>query len=168
MDTNLSAFDPQQFLDAQVDIPNEKRPPLPVENPASPDGLYTAVIGEPKAESGVIEKGDRVGQPWLSMVVPLEVEVSPQVQEGLGIKLDKGSLRLTDRVFIDLTLQKTIDNAPGKNRRQRQYRDALDLNKPGDVFSWRKVQGQVIKLKLSHRMYEGEPQEEINAVLKRS
>lgn len=161
----MSQFDPQSFLDAQQTEVNERRPPLPVENPASPDGLYTAVIGEPKTESGTIGKGDRTGQPWLSVMIPLQIEVPPQLQEVMKVG---PTLTITDRAFIDLTPQNTIDNSPGKNRRQRLYREALDLNKPGDVWSWRKAQGQVVKIKLEHEMYEGVPQERIAQVLKRS
>ena len=166
MATN-SAFDPNLFLDAQVDQPNIKRPPLPPVNPASEDGCYIAVIGEVKMDSGVIGKGDRTGQPWLSAIIPLSVEVPQQVQDQLGIKLEKGSLTLTDRAMIDLTPQNTIDNSAGRNRRQRQYRDALDLNKPGDVFAWRKLTGQAVKIKIDHELYQGEIQERVGVILKR-
>lgn len=162
-----SPFDPQAFLDAQQDQPNVKRPPLPTENPASPDGAYTAIIGEVKMDAGTIGKGDRMGQPWLSAIVPLTIEVPQQVQDQLGLKLDKGTLTLTDRVMLDLTPQNTIDNSPGRNRRQRLYREACDLNKPGDVFAWRRLQGQVVKVKIEHEMYQGDIQERIGAVLKR-
>jgi hypothetical protein len=159
----MSAFDPTAFLDAQVTEVNERRPPLPVENPASTDGLYTAVIGEPKTETGLMEKGDRAGQPWLSVVLPLVIDIPQQLQEGLKLQ---PTFTMVDRIFIDLTPQGSIDNAPGKNRRQRLYREALDMNKPGDVWSWRKAQGNVVKLKLTHEMYEGIPQERISSVLK--
>jgi hypothetical protein len=164
----MSAFDPQQFLDATVDVPNVRRPPLPVANPARPDGAYLAMIGKVEMNSGTIGKGDRIGQPWLSAIVPLSLEVPQQVQDKLGVKLDKGTITLTDRPMLDLTPQNTLDNSPGRNRRQRQYRDALDLNKPGDVFSWRKCEGQVVLVKLEHEMYLGEVQERIGAILKRS
>ena len=160
-----SAFSPEAFLDAQVTEVNEKRPPLPVENPASEDGLYHAVIGDIKMTSGTYEKGDRIGQRWLLAQVPLTIEIPKQVQDGLGLKLEKGTLTLTDRAFIDLTAQGNIDNSKGKNRRQKQYRDACDLNKPGDSFSWRQLIGRPIKVKIDHEMYQGEPQERISAVL---
>ena len=168
MSVPQSQFDPNLFLDAQVSEVNVKRPPLPSENPASADGTYIAVIGEVKMDSGSISKGERVGQPWLSAIVPLQLEVPQQVQDQLGLKLDKGTITLTDRAMIDLTPQNTIDNSPGRNRRQRQYRDALDLNKPGDVWSWRKASGQVVKVKVEHELYNNEIQERIGAILRRS
>lgn len=159
----MSAFDPNLFLDAAQNEVNERRPPIPEENPDSPDGLYTVVVGEIKTDSGIIEKGDRKGDPWISVIVPLKLDVPPVLRDQMK---QPPTLTFTDRVFLDLTPQKTIDNAPGKNRRQREYRDALDLNKPGDVFSWRQIQGRVLKLKIKHEMYEGNIQERIGAISK--
>lgn len=162
--SSMSPFDPNLFLDAQTDTANTRRPPLPVQNPESADGFYTAVIGECKTATGTYEKGERVGQHWLSILVPLQIQVPPQVKDSLGI--DQPTVTLTDRVFIDLTPQNTIDNGVGRNRRQRQYREALDLNKPGDVWSWRMAVGQPIKVQVQHELYEGEVQERIGNLLK--
>ncbi len=96
-----SSFDPNVFLHAQTTESNEKRPPLPAENPGAEDALYTAVIGEIKTATGTIEKGDRAGQPWVSMLVPLRIQVPPEVQ-AIGLSPE---LTLTDRVFLDLTPQ---------------------------------------------------------------
>lgn len=163
--TPTSSFDPKLFLQAQVTEVNEKRPPLPAENPASPDGCYTSLMGEPVTDTGVIGKGDRTGEMWLSIAVPHRIEVPQQLQDSLKLQ---PVVVITDRVFIDLTPQKTIDNAPGRNRRQRLYREALDLNKTGDVWSWMKVQGQAIKVKIEHEVYQGEPQDRIGALLRRT
>lgn len=165
MSDTPSNFDPNLFLEAQVTEVNERRPPLPTENPASPDGCYVAVIGEVKMASGTIGKGDNAGRPWLSAVIPLVIDVPPQLRDALKLP---PTLTITDRAFIDLTNGNPpgIDNAPGRNRRQKQYRDALDLNKPGDVFSWRMIQGRAVKVKIDHEMYEGVAQERIGALLK--
>lgn len=159
-----SPFDPNQFLDAQVTEVNERRPPLPVENPATEDGLYTALIGaEIKTATGTIEKGDNAGRPWLSMIVPLEIQVPQQLRDALKLQ---PTVTLVDRVFIDLTPQNTIDNAPGRNRRQRMYRDALDLNKPGDVWNWRKACGQPVKVKIEHEIYNDETMDRPGNILR--
>ena len=157
----MSQFDPNVFLDAQQNEVNEKRPPLPTENPEDENGLYTAVIGEIKTDAGTIGKGDRVGQPWVSMLVPLRIQVPAAVQ-GLGLPPE---LTLTDRAFLDLTPQGGIDNAPGKNRQQRAYRDACDLNKPGEPFAWRMLTGRVVKVKINHELYQEAIQERVGAVL---
>lgn len=156
-----SVFDPNLFLDAQQTEVNEKRPPLPTENPEAEDACYTAVIGEIKADSGTIGKGERIGQPWISMVVPLRIQVPASVQ-GLGLPPE---LTISDRVFLDLTPQGSIDNGKGKNRQQRAYREACDMNKPGEPFAWRMLQGKVVKVKIAHEMYNDAIQERIAAVL---
>jgi hypothetical protein len=156
-----SQFDPNVFLDAQQTESNDKRPPLPTENPDDENGLYTAVIGEIKTDSGMIGKGDRIGQPWLSMVVPLRLQVPPSVQ-GLGIPAE---MTLTDRAFLDLTPQGGIDNSKGKNRAQRAYRDATGTNKAGEPFAWRMLQGKVVKVRVAHEVYNGNIQERVNQIL---
>ena len=72
---STSQFDPSVFLDAQVTEVNEKRPPIPTENPDHENGLYLAVIGEITTSSGTISKGDNAGKPWVSMVIPLRLQI---------------------------------------------------------------------------------------------
>jgi hypothetical protein len=162
--SKMSAFDPTTFLEATQTETNERRIPLPVDNPSSEDGCYLAVVGEITSKSGTIGKGDKIGQPWMSVVVPLKLELSQQVQDLVKYQ----SFTLSDNVFLDLTPDgSAIDNAPGKNRGQKAYRDALGKNKPGESFSWKRdVQGQVLKVKLRHEMYEGFPQERVAVIMK--
>lgn len=156
-----SAFDPSVFLDAQVNEVNEKRPPLPIENPDDENGLYLAVIGEIKADSGIVGKGDNAGKPWVSMVIPLRIQV-PAVIQALGLPPE---LTLTDRAFLDLTPQGGLDNSKGKNRRQKDYRDATGTNVAGVPFAWRQLQGKVIKVKINHELYQDQIQERPGLVL---
>jgi hypothetical protein len=156
-----SAFDPSVFLDAQVNEVNEKRPPLPVDNPDDENGLYMAVIGEIKADSGIVGKGDNAGKPWVSMVIPLRVQV-PAVIQALGIPAE---LTLTDRAFLDRNPQGGLDNSKGKNRRQKDYRDATGTNVAGVPFAWRQLQGKVIKVKINHELYQDQIQERPGLVL---
>ena len=156
-----SAFDPNVFLDATTIEVNEKRPPIPTENPDDANGLYVAVIGEIKTDSGIIGKGDNAGKPWISMIVPLRLQLPASVQ-GLGLPPE---FTLTDRAFLDLNDAGSIDNGKGKNRRQREYRDATGTNVPGTPWSWRQLQGKTVKVKVSHELYEGNIQERPAAIL---
>lgn len=156
-----SVFDPNSFLDAQINEVNEKRPPIPTENPDSEDGLYIALIGEIKTDTGTIGKGDRVGQSWVSMIVPLKLQFGP-ITQSLGLPAE---FQLTDRAFLDLTPQGGLDNSKGKNRQQRAYREATGLNRPGEPFAWRMLTGRVVKVKLAHELYEGNIQERITQIL---
>ncbi len=156
-----SVFDPSVFLNAEQTEVNEKRPPVPTENPDDPNGLYTAVIGEIKTDSGTIGKGDRTGQPWVSMVIPLRLQLPAAIQ-ALGLPAE---LQITDRAFLDLTAQGGIDNSKGKNRQQRAYREATGLNVAGTPFAWRMLTGKVVKVKVAHELYNEVIQERIAAVL---
>lgn len=156
-----SSFDPSVFLDAQVNEANEKRPPLPTENPDDANGLYLAVIGEIKTDSGTIGKGDRTGQPWASMLIPLRIQVPPVVQ-ALGLPPE---LTITDRAFLDLTPQGSLDNGKGKNRRQKDYRDATGQNTAGVPWAWRMLQGRTVKVKINHELYQDQIQERPGAIL---
>lgn len=146
-----SVFDATAFLDVTTTDANVKRPPIT-------EGDYKATIGEIKTASGNREDGT----PWIQMLIPLEIEVPLDQQSRLG----QPSITLTDRVFLDLTEQGLLDNSVGKNRGQRLYRDATDTNKPGEPFSWRMLQGRMVKVKIKHEMYEGEVQERIKGVAK--
>ena len=155
-----SAFDPATFLDATTMEVNKKRPPLPTENPADTNGFYMAVIGEIKTATGTISKGERLGQPWLQMVVPLRLQLPPQIQ-ALGLSAE---FTLTDRPMIDLTAEGSIDNAIGKNRAQFNYREATGTNKAGEPWSWRMLQGKTGKVKVAHEDYRGNIVEKVAGV----
>ena len=157
----MSVFDPNTFLDAQTTEVNEKRPPIPTDNPDEPNGLYTAIIGEIKTAAGTISKGERVGQPWIQMLVPLKLQLPPEVQ-ALGLPPE---FQLTDRPMLDITAQGSLDNSKGKNNAQRVYREATGLNKPGEPFAWRMLTGKVVKVKLTHEMYNNSPVEKVAAIL---
>lgn len=169
MDETYSAFNPDAFLHMEQTEVNTRRNPLDIANPASPDGLYIALIGEPKRDSGMIDKeGPKKGEPWLSFNIPLTIDVPQELQAKSNLP---PQLTLYDRVFIDLTPGgKGIDNTPGKNRGQKAYRDALGMNVEGQSFSWARVQGRPIKLQIGWKMAEanGEsfPVEEIKGRFK--
>ena len=156
-----SVFDPQTFLDAQQSETNERRPPIPVHNPDDASGTYMAVIGEITVANGIIGKGERTGQPWIQMVVPLRLQLGPQAQ-ALGLPAE---FTVTDRPMLDVTPQGGLDNSKGKNNGQRIYREATGLNKPGEVFAWRMLSGKTVRVKLTHELYNGSPVEKVQAIL---
>ena len=101
----MSMFNPDTFLDATLDAPTEKRPPLPV-------GDYVAVIGEVSARAWQGKKDPtKSGIAW---DIPLSVEIPAEVQASL--KLTQSNLTMTDSIMLDITESGTIDNSPGKNR----------------------------------------------------
>lgn len=158
----MSAFNPDQFLDAQISTPTERRKPLPIENPDDPNGLYQAVIVEVKMRNWQSSKDP--AKSGVAADIVLDIQVPFRLQE--SEKLPQ-TVRLTNGIFLDLTEDgKGLDNAPGKNRGLRIYREALDLNKPGDNFSFRKMFGQPIKVKIAHETYEGDLLDKVGGVFK--
>lgn len=149
----MSMFNPDTFLDATIEAPTEKRPPLPA-------GDYTAVIGEVKSRAWQGKKDPtKSGIAW---DIPLTLEIPADVQTQLG--LTQPTITLTDSIMLDLTEAGTIDNSPGKNRGLRNYREALDMNKAGDVFSARKMTGQAVRVKVKHELYEDQIMERVGGV----
>ena len=149
-----SIFDPSAFLDATITEPSTKRLPLP----AGRD--FVAIVGEVKARTWQ-GKADPT-KSGVVMDVPLEVDLSayPDVQIGAT------KVTLTDGIMLDLTEAGMIDNSPGKNGKLRRYREALNMNKAGDAFSFRAMQGRTIKVKISHRTYEGDIFDQVDSVAK--
>ncbi len=153
--TDVSMFDPAAFLEATLDAPTERRPPLPV------DRDYTALIGEVK--SRVWTKRDDPSKNGIAWDIPLTIEVPADMQNDFGLP---PTITLTDGIFIDVTPQGTIDNAPGRNSGLRRYREATNMNNPGDSFSARKMQGVPVKVKIKHELYMEQIQERIAGVAK--
>ena len=152
---DISQFDPQTFLDATITEPSVKRPPLP----AGRD--FVGIIGEVKARAWQGKKDPT--QSGIAMDVPVEFDLSayPDVQKALG---GISKVTLNDSIMLDLTENGAIDNSPGKNGKLRRYREALNMNKPGDTFSFRAMQGRPVLAKVKHRPYEGDLYDEIDSV----
>ena len=151
-----SSFDPALFLDITLTEPTEKRDPLPI-------GDYTAVIGEvtTRAWQG---RADPT-KSGIALDIPLTIDVPAELQAEKGLP---PTLNLKDSVMLDLTDGGMIDNAKGKNRQLRNYREATNMNNAGDVFSPRKLQGQVITVKITHEIYQDAPVERVSGVAKSS
>lgn len=145
-------FDPSAFVNLEISTPLVRRPPLA-------EGDYLATIGEVKAAQWHSEK---LGTTGLKYNVPLTLEVPPDQQDKVG----STQVKLTDGIMLDLTDGGGLDLGTGKNGTLRRYREALDMNKPGDVFSAAKMQGRLVKVKIKHELYNGDIQERPNGVTK--
>lgn len=150
-----ATFNPAQFVDMETTQELVRRPPLNV-------GDYTAMIGEVTCVPWQSSKD--VTKSGLRFVVPLKIQVPPEEKARLGLTMD--TITLTDSIMLDQTEAGTLDFSPGKNNQLRKYREALGMNKAGEPFSARRMQGQPVLVKLTHDMYEGEIQERIGGVAK--
>ena len=140
-------FDAEQFLNITVDSPFTDRIPLPA-------GEYTAMIGtiKPRVWSNKTSSGVALD---ISLVVDVPAEAQQSCECG-------PTMKLTDSVILDLVEGGMgFDFGPGKNRVLKDYREATDLNRPGEKFGLTMLQGRIIRIKITHDVYEGKPREKI-------
>ena len=140
-------FDAEQFLNITVDSPFTDRIPLPA-------GEYTAMIGtiKPRVWSNKTNSG-------VAIDITLVVDVPAEAQQLCECR---PTMILTDSTFLDLVEGGMgFDLGPGKNRVLKDYREATDLNRPGEKFGLTMLQGRIIRIKITHDVYEGKPREKI-------
>lgn len=158
---DISQFDPSQFLDATTTEAASRRPPLPVENPATSDHLYTGILSEPVMRTWQGKKDP--GQSGIACDFKVTIEVPPQLQDQLKLQ---PQVILNGGFIVDLTENGQIDWSPGRNSRTRIYREATGLNTAGKPFSFRQFAGKIVKVKIEHELYQGEIVDKIGTVLK--
>ena len=148
----MSNFDPTTFLSATIDQPFEKRPPLP-------EGDYIGVIGKPEARANQGRKDP--SKTYIFLDVPIAVEVPADMQSSLSLP---PTITVRDSQILDVTASGTLDLAPGRNTGLRRYREALDLNKPGDAFSIAALEGRPIRVRVKHELYNESIQERVGGI----
>lgn len=142
-------FDASAFLDLPVDTPMVKRPPLPATD-------YIATVKQVDARQWTSK--DKVDEATgrLKSGIAYDVTLTLEVPEAtrLALGLTNPTLELKDGIMLEMTPDgKGIDFAPGKNNQLRRYREALDMNKPGDVFRARDMAGKMLLVKIKHEEY---------------
>jgi hypothetical protein len=153
-------FDPQAFLDLPVEEAFERRPPLPVKD-------YPAQIQDVTARQWQSkDKYNNDGSPKAGIAydVALQIQIPLDVKEMLGLKTE--TLQIKDSIMLDLNDQGGLATEPGANRQLRQYREALDMNKPGQAFRARDMIGRMVLLRIKHEEYQGNIQERPAGVTK--
>lgn len=145
-------FDPMTFLDAETDEASVKRPPIPV-------GDYPGVVKELKPTPWQSKDLSKSG---MKFEVMLTVDVPQSYRDEHGLDLTTISLR--DSIMLDMTENGAIDYSVGKNAGLRRYREAVGMNKPGESFSPRKMEGRPVLVKVEHEIYNNEPVERVKGV----
>lgn len=151
----MSKFDSTNFLDATITETLTKRSPVPV-------GDYTATITEVTSRAWQGKKDPTQSGIAVDVLIAIDLTAYPDVQKLVGI--DKVTLK--DGIMLDITEGGMIDTSPGKNGKLRRYREALDMNKAGDSFSFRAMPGRLIKVKVKHEIYEGDTYDRVDGVAK--
>lgn len=143
----MSMFDPNAFLDLEITEAFERRPALPVRD-------YPTLIQEVAArqwtskdkynDNGTLKSG-------VAYDLTLVLQVPLDIKEQIGLKTD--TLTIKDSVMVDLNANGGLDTSPGANRQLRNYREALDMNKPGQAFRAREMAGRMVLLRIKHEEY---------------
>lgn len=132
-------FDPEQFLNMQVTESNDtKTIPVPV-------GEYTAVAEEVKCRQWQSKQDP--SKSGLTLDITWSIDDST-VKELLG--RDKVTVR--QGIMLDLTDSGGLDMGRGRNIGLGRLREALNLNTPGQPFSFSMVAGRIAKVSVSHRI----------------
>jgi len=153
----MTQFDPASFLESTTTEASVKRPPLT-------PGDYTAVTGAVTARQWESQKPDAKVKSGIAFDIEVNVEVPLDVRTTLGLTTD--TLKFKDSIMIEMNAQGGIDYSPGKNGSLRRWREATGNNTPGKPFAPSMLSGQVVKVKIGHRSYEGELYDEIQGVTK--
>ena len=152
----MSQFDPSLFLDATTTEALVKRPPLPA-------GLdIVGTIGEIKASAWQGKADPTKSGIKFDFPIKFDLTVHPDLHKQIGAD----SVSINETIMLDTAENGGIDMSPGKNAKLRRYREALDMNTPGEPFAPRAMQGRLIKAKIKHDLYEGEIYDKIDSVAK--
>lgn len=153
-------FDPQAYLDAPIDAPLVRRPVIAA---ADYPGIIESLVARQWTSKDKYDEVTGQLKSGLAFDVVVAVEVPEAERERCG--LQGNTLKLKDSIMVDLTSEKAIDESPGRNSRLRIYREAADMNKPGETFRPRALIGKPIKVRVGHRVLEsGDPTEELKTV----
>jgi hypothetical protein len=147
-------FDPKAFLDTPVEGANStKIEPVP-------EGTYTALIQDVKAEPWQSKDGSKSGGKITMQMVIDDAELSK--------KLDRERISIKYDIMLDLTESGGLDLGKGKNVRLGRLREAVGLNVPGKPFAFQMLEGQLVKAMVSQRIDGDDIYNDIKTVTKHS
>lgn len=150
-------FDPNAYLDATTTSASERRNPVPPGDYVSTIQNLEATRWQSKDKyderTGELKSGPKFN-------ITHSIDLPESVQEVCGIK----QLIITDGIMLDTTPEGQLDYSRGRNTRLRMYREATGLNRDGEPFSPRMLVGRMIKVKITHDLWQGNVQERIGAI----
>ncbi len=132
-------FDAQSFLDQQVTDANST-----IQTPV-PEGEFQAVIEKVDCRQWTSKKDPT--QSGLALDIVYIVE-DPVVKELLG----RDKVTVKQGIMLDLTDAGGLDLGKGKNVGLGRLRESVDLNTPGQPFSFAMLPGRMNKILVKHRV----------------
>ncbi len=135
----MSQFDVSSFMSQAVTDANDTKV-IPV-----PAGEHVSLADKVEIKEWA-SKTDS-SKAGLKLVIQWAVD-NAEVKELLG--RDKVTVR--QDIMLDLTDAGTLDMGRGRNVQLGKLREALNLNLPGQPFSFDMIQGRVAKILVAHRI----------------
>jgi hypothetical protein len=135
----MSTFDPNTFIDQQVDQSSETKT-TPV-----PEADYPAVVKQVKGNA--LPKGQAI----------LEVHWLID-DEQMAKQLNRDELVVRQTIFLDIAENGALEFGTNKNVQLGKVREALGQNKPGQVWAPRMLEGRgPAMIKVTHRVDPNDP-----------
>lgn len=147
----MSTFDPASLLETTVESAND-----------------TKIIPIPEAEYLAVIEGAKIA-PWQSKdgsTSGLRLDVEYLIDDETA-KAATGRDKLTVRqgIMLDLTEDgQSLDMGKGKNVGLGRLREATGLNVPGQPFAMQMLPGRLVKIKVTQRAKDGDPETIYNDV----
>jgi hypothetical protein len=146
-------IDIQQFMNATYNEANSTK------REANPVGEYPMKIDEVELETFPGVKDPT--KTYLKLKLRLEI-----LDPGVKAQLGRDKVVQFDDWLLDLTDGGGLDFGKGKNVRLGKVRDAVGQNVAGVPWAFPMLKGQVLKGKIEHEMYQGDPQSKVVAYTK--
>lgn len=147
-----SAFDPATFMNAEHDqAMDTKIMPCPA-------GEYLAIADKVDIKPWAKRDGSASG---------LKVTILWDIQDDNVKELvERDKVLVPQDQLLDLTDDGNLDFGKGKNVGLGRIREALELNTPGEPFSFSMIQGRMGKVKVAHRVDGEDIYHEVRGVAK--
>lgn len=145
-----NAFDPQAFLDSSITEANDtKIIPVPI-------GEYLGVIEKITPRQWQSKDGTQSG-------VALDIVWLVEDQD-VKTFLGRDEVKCKQGLMLDLLPSGALDMTKGKNIGLGRLREAIGMNKPGQVFSFQNLPGLSAKVSVKHRLIDDDVFAEIKGV----
>ena len=130
--------------------------------PLIPVGEYVATIKKVGFATGEKADASGVAKPWVRCEVSYRID-DPQVKAEMATKGVREP-SVTQRLFLDLNETGQYDTSEGRNVGIGQLRAACNQNLPNVPWNFNMLEGQTVRVKVTHNTYQGNTSAEIRSL----
>lgn len=146
------SFDPAAFLNFTIEEVNS------TEQTPVPEGELLAIADKVEIVPWASRDGSSSG---LKLQIIWDIQDEPTKQ-----LLNRSKVTCRQDLMLDLTEQGNLDMGKGKNVPLGRLRSAVDLNTPGQPFSFPMIQGRMATVAVKHRIANDTIYAEVKGVTK--